>query len=95
MLPIDSLKIDKSFVHDLTNSPSEEAIAKSVISLAHKLNLLVVAEGVETKAQLELLKNHMCDKVQGYLLSKPVPPNEAEKLLRKAKSELEEFRGNF
>ncbi|AEV68018.1 EAL domain-containing protein [Acetivibrio clariflavus] len=95
MLPIDSLKIDKSFVHDLTNSPSEETIAKSVISLAHKLNLLVVAEGVETKAQLELLKNHMCDKVQGYLLSKPVPPNEAEKLLRKAKSELEEFRGNF
>jgi len=93
ILPIDSLKIDKSFVHDLTSSPSEEAIAKSVINLAHKLNLLVVAEGVETKDQLELLKNHMCDKVQGYLLSKPVPPKEAEILLRESQNGLERFRG--
>lgn len=89
MLPIDSLKIDKSFVHDITCSPNEEAIAKSLISLAHKLNLLVVAEGVETKEQLDVLKNHMCDKVQGYLLSKPVPPNEVEILLRKSKKWLE------
>lgn len=93
MLPIDSLKIDKSFVHDIAVSPNEGAIAKSVISLAHKLNLLVVAEGVETKDQFELLKSYMCDKVQGYLLSKPVPPNEAEILLRESQNGLREFHG--
>jgi polar amino acid transport system substrate-binding protein len=93
ILPIDSLKIDKSFVHDIATSPSEDAIAKSLISLAHKLNLLVVAEGVETKEQLKLLKNHMCDKVQGYLLSKPIPPNEAETLLKQSENGFEEFRG--
>lgn len=83
ILPIDTLKIDKSFVRDITSSSNEEAIAKSVISLAHKMNLLVVAEGVETNYQLEFLKEHLCDKVQGYLLSKPLPPYEAEILLRK------------
>lgn len=83
MLPIDTLKIDKSFVRDITSNSNEEAIAKSVISLAHKMHLSVVAEGVETKEQLEFLKEHMCDKVQGFLLSKPLQANEAEILLRK------------
>jgi len=83
MLPIDTLKIDKSFVCDISSCSNEEAIAKSLIALAHKMNLLVVAEGVETNEQLEFLKGQMCDKVQGYLLSKPVPPDEAEVLLRK------------
>lgn len=82
ILPIDTLKIDKSFVHDIASSPNEEAIAKSVINLAHKMNLLVVAEGVETNDQLESLKDQMCDKVQGYLLSKPLPPEEAFYLLK-------------
>lgn len=81
-LPIDTLKIDKSFVRDITANSKEEAIAKSVISLAHKLNLTVVAEGVETKEQLLFLKEEGCDKVQGYLFSKPLPAEEIEKMLR-------------
>ena len=81
-LPIDTLKIDKSFVRDITANSKEEAIAKTVISLAHKLNLTVVAEGVETWEQLLFLKKEGCDKVQGYLFSKPLPAEDIEKILR-------------
>lgn len=81
-LPIDTLKIDKSFVRDITANSKEEAIAKTVISLAHKLDLTVVAEGVETKEQFLFLKKERCDKVQGYLFSKPLPAEEIEKMLR-------------
>lgn len=81
-LPINTLKIDKSFVRDITSNSSEEAIAKSVISLAHTMKLTVVAEGVETKEQLSFLKDERCDKVQGYLFSRPLPADEIEKMLR-------------
>jgi len=81
-LPIDTLKIDKSFVQDIRANSKEEAIAKTVISLAHKLDLTVVAEGVETKEQLLFLKKEKCDKAQGYLFSKPLPAEEIEKMLR-------------
>lgn len=84
-LPIDTLKIDKSFVRDITANSKEEAIAKSVISLAHKLKLTVVAEGVETNEQLLFLKKEGCDKAQGYLFSKPLPADEIEKMLRDRK----------
>lgn len=83
ILPLDTLKIDKSFIHDIASNTNEEAIAKSVIGIAHKMNLMVVAEGVETNEQLEFLKDHMCDKVQGYLLSKPLPSDQLEKILKK------------
>jgi len=82
-LPINSLKIDKTFVHDMTENLNEEAIAKAVINLARSLNLMVTAEGVETKEQLVLLKEHLCSRAQGYLFSKPLPPEEVLSLLRK------------
>ncbi|HOQ37103.1 MAG TPA: EAL domain-containing protein [Acetivibrio sp.] len=81
-LPINTLKIDKSFVQEITTNPNAEAIANSVISLAHRLDLTVVAEGVETREQLSFLKNEGCDRVQGFFFSKPLPANEIEKMLR-------------
>jgi FixJ family two-component response regulator len=74
--PIDTLKIDRSFVHDITTDPDVAAIALSVISLAHSLKLGVIAEGVETEAQLSLLRRHRCDKMQGFFFSRPVPTEE-------------------
>jgi diguanylate cyclase (GGDEF)-like protein/PAS domain S-box-containing protein len=71
--PIDTIKIDKSFVNDVTTDPDDQAITQAIISMAHSLKLDVVAEGVETKEQLELLKSQSCDVIQGYLFSKPIP----------------------
>ena len=81
-LPINTLKIDKSFVQEITTNSNAEAIANTVIDLAHKMNLTVVAEGVETKEQLCFLKNEGCDRAQGYFFSKPLPASEIEKMLR-------------
>jgi diguanylate cyclase (GGDEF)-like protein len=79
--PIDTLKIDKSFVDNVTTDPDDLAIAQAIISMAHSLKLEVVAEGVETKAQLEVLRAHGCDIIQGYLYSKPIPVAEVPALL--------------
>jgi diguanylate cyclase (GGDEF)-like protein len=75
-LPINVLKIHQSFVRDITTNPNDFAIAMSIITLAHSLNLKVIAEGVETMEQLELLRSSGCDEMQGYLFKKPVPPEE-------------------
>ena len=82
-LPITTLKIDKSFVHDITVISSEEAIAKALILIAHNMSLMVVAEGVETQDQFAFLKAQNCDRVQGYLFSRPVPVQDFEMLLTK------------
>jgi diguanylate cyclase (GGDEF)-like protein/PAS domain S-box-containing protein len=79
---IDRLKIDQSFVHDLTQDPNSAAIALAIISLAHSLGLDVIAEGVETEAQLGYLFAHQCDEMQGFHFSRPVPAAEFEALLR-------------
>ncbi len=71
-LPIDTLKIDKEFVGDLTHDPDDEAIVATIISMAHSLGLNVVAEGVETPEQLHYLRDQGCDEIQGYLLSRPL-----------------------
>ena len=71
--PIDTIKIDKSFVKDVTTDSDDQAITQAIISMAHSLKLDVVAEGVETKEQLEILRSQSCDIVQGYLFSKPIP----------------------
>jgi len=76
--PVDILKIDQSFVRNLHNNPNDETIVKTIISLAHNLNLKVVAEGIETNAQLVFLQNHLCDEGQGYFLSKPLIANDLE-----------------
>ena len=72
-LPVDTLKIDRSFVVDMTVSPQGLALVSTIINLAHSLQLKVVAEGVETEEQSRLLKMRGCDEMQGYLLSRPVP----------------------
>lgn len=74
--PLDSLKIDRSFVSDLTSSTHGVTIVKTIISLAHSLNLKVIAEGAETKAQLDLLNAYGCDEVQGFYFSKPLSADE-------------------
>jgi EAL domain-containing protein (putative c-di-GMP-specific phosphodiesterase class I) len=86
-LPIDTLKIDRSFVMAMTENADDMAIVASIISLAHGLDLNVVAEGVETEEQRKLLRLLRCDQTQGYLFSRPVAKDELENLLRSERSE--------
>ena len=78
---IDTLKIDKSFVDDVTDNPADAAIALSVVSLGHNLNMKVIAEGVETREQLDFLRDHGCDEMQGYYFSRPVSAEAFTRLL--------------
>ncbi len=79
--PVDTVKIDRSFVCDLDSDPDDAAITAAIISMAKALNLKVVAEGVETEQQLAFLKQRLCDQMQGYLLSRPVPAEELKEML--------------
>jgi len=72
--PIDRIKIDRSFVNEIDSNQSDAALARAIIGMAHGMNMQVVAEGVETTAQLELLQSYGCDEAQGYLLAKPTTP---------------------
>ncbi len=74
--PIDSIKIDTGFVHEIETSGSDRAIVSAVIGMAHGLHLRVTAEGVETEAQLAFLRAHGCQEVQGFLFSRPKPAEE-------------------
>ncbi len=80
--PIDNLKIDRSFVRDVTTDPDDAAITDAIISMAHTLGIRVVAEGVETREQLVFLHQHKCDLIQGYYFSKPLPAETFVELLR-------------
>lgn len=80
--PIDILKIDQTFVRDLTTDFSDAAITAAMITMAHSLELKVIAEGVETEEQLEFLRFRRCDEIQGYLFSRPVPAEAFTKLLQ-------------
>jgi sensor c-di-GMP phosphodiesterase-like protein len=73
-LPCTALKIDRSFVRDVNNDPDDAAIASAIISMAHDLRLKVIAEGIETEDQRTFLKAKGCDEGQGYLFSRPIPP---------------------
>jgi CheY-like chemotaxis protein len=79
---IDRLKLDRSFVREITFDTNSAAIALAVISLAHSLKLSVLAEGIETEAQLGFLRRHDCDEMQGYYFSPPVPADEFATMLR-------------
>jgi len=72
-LPIDKIKIDRSFISSLTKNLNDDAISRAVITMAHDLNLKVTAEGVENLEQLEFLCSHGCDEAQGFLFSRPLP----------------------
>jgi diguanylate cyclase (GGDEF)-like protein/PAS domain S-box-containing protein len=80
--PIDQLKIDKSFVSDLMTDQDDNAIALAVIAMAHSMRLNVIAEGVENESQLAFLQKNLCDEMQGYYLSRPLPPRQLTALLR-------------
>jgi diguanylate cyclase (GGDEF)-like protein/PAS domain S-box-containing protein len=84
--PIDRIKIDQSFVRDVTRDPDDAAIAAAIIAMAHSLELTAVAEGVETEAQLDFLRAQSCDEMQGYLFSRPLPAAEFEELLSSDRS---------
>ena len=80
--PIRTLKIDQSFIQDITTEPNDAAIAQAIIALAESLQLKVIAEGVETREQLALLRRYRCDEMQGYLFARPLPAAELLELLR-------------
>jgi EAL domain-containing protein (putative c-di-GMP-specific phosphodiesterase class I) len=80
-LPIDTLKIDRAFILNLTRNPGDVGIVTTIISLAHSLKLKVVAEGVETQEQAKLLRLFKCDEMQGYLFSPAIPAEQVEILL--------------
>jgi EAL domain-containing protein (putative c-di-GMP-specific phosphodiesterase class I) len=80
--PVDYVKIDQTFIRDLALGGEDAAITRAIIVMAHSLELKVVAEGVETQAQMDFLKAHQCDEIQGYLISKPVPAEQFAQLLR-------------
>ncbi|HEU4963495.1 MAG TPA: EAL domain-containing protein [Bacilli bacterium] len=86
--PIDSLKIDRSFVQDITDAEEDAQIARAIITLGHSLQLNVVAEGVETAGQLEFLRENGCDEMQGFYFSKPLPADEFANLLLARKREI-------
>jgi diguanylate cyclase (GGDEF)-like protein len=79
--PLYAIKIDRSFVNGITTNHGDAAIVKAIIAMAHSLKLQVVAEGVETEEQLDFLRNEVCDEMQGFLFSRPLPTEELSKLL--------------
>jgi len=80
--PVDYVKIDRSFISELEHSSQDAAITRAIIAMVHSLERRVVAEGVETQAQMDFLKANLCDEIQGYLLSPPVPAEQFAELLR-------------
>jgi diguanylate cyclase (GGDEF)-like protein len=81
-LPIDTLKIDRIFIEHLAHNKHDQNIVASIINLSHSLNLTVIAEGAETKEQVDVLRSLGCDQIQGYFFYKPLPADEIETLLR-------------
>jgi EAL domain-containing protein (putative c-di-GMP-specific phosphodiesterase class I) len=80
--PVDRLKVDRSFVEHIANDPDDAAIVRTIIALGRNLGLKVVAEGVETAAQMQFLRDHACDEVQGFFFSRPISQQQFENLLR-------------
>lgn len=86
--PLDRLKIDRSFITDICHSPNDAAIVRTIITLGHSLNLKVVAEGVETGDQIAMLKAMHCDAYQGFFKTRPLPPDDLARILKKERKSL-------
>lgn len=80
-LPFNILKIDRSFIQNLVNDPGDASLSLAIIAMAHSLGLRAIAEGVETDAQRDYLRKHLCDEIQGYLISRPLPAAQAGQYL--------------
>ena len=93
-LPIDKLKIDKSFIASVVNNQDDASIVKAVIAMGHNMNMQIIAEGVETEEQVKYLLERQCDYAQGYFFSKPVPAEKIEELVRDAGSSFKK-KGGF
>jgi diguanylate cyclase (GGDEF)-like protein/PAS domain S-box-containing protein len=85
--PIDKLKIDIAFVRDITSNPDDAAIAQAIISMAHSLHMQVIAEGVESRAQMALLRRYFCDEIQGFHFSRALAPDELGKLVKENRAQ--------
>lgn len=85
ILPVDTLKIDRSFIRDVTTDPDDASIVRASIVMAHELRLRVVAEGVETAEQVRLLRECQCDGLQGFVYSPAVSPEDFEVLMESKK----------
>jgi EAL domain-containing protein (putative c-di-GMP-specific phosphodiesterase class I) len=81
--PIDTLKVDRSFIRDIPKDSEDRAITKAIIAMGKSLSLTIVAEGVETKEQEAFLRAHACDEMQGYYFSRPIAPDSFAELLRR------------
>jgi EAL domain-containing protein (putative c-di-GMP-specific phosphodiesterase class I) len=82
-LPLDFLKIDKSFIDGVASDSRDQAIVRATIVMVHGLNMKTIAEGVETEDQLSFLQEHGCDEIQGYLFGRPLPADEIQGILAK------------
>jgi EAL domain-containing protein (putative c-di-GMP-specific phosphodiesterase class I) len=79
---ITTLKIDRSFIHDINENPKNSAIVSSILAMGRNLKLCITAEGIETREQYETLRNKGCDIIQGFYFNEPLPLNEFEKVLK-------------
>ncbi|MCX6006822.1 MAG: EAL domain-containing protein, partial [Chloroflexi bacterium] len=79
--PIDTLKVDRSFIRNIPKDIEDNAITEAIIAMGKTLSLTVIAEGVETQEQMDFLKKHACDQIQGYYFSRPIPPDQFADLL--------------
>jgi EAL domain-containing protein (putative c-di-GMP-specific phosphodiesterase class I) len=79
--PIDKIKVDQSFIRDIPDDSDDAAIVTAIIAMARSLQLVVVAEGVETEEQIDFLKQHGCDRMQGFVMSRAVPPAEFARIV--------------
>jgi len=89
--PIDRLKIDQSFIRNALNNPDDAAIARTIVRLGHSLNLKVIAEGVEAKEHEAFLREEMCDEVQGFLYSRPIPIDQFTEFLSEYNGDISQF----
>jgi EAL domain-containing protein (putative c-di-GMP-specific phosphodiesterase class I) len=92
-LPISQIKVDQSFIRDIASNPSDAAIVRTIIAMAHNLKLEVIAEGVETPEQRQLLLDAGCQQFQGYLFGKPVPMDQLELILKSSNQDLKKIAG--